>query len=92
MGDVMSPAHPRWREFAERLEGPDGCDFREGDQGPTWTCLGGRNRPRAVEIMRTMGLNDDAVLASLDYFDNHGGYCDCEILLNVDREKPCAAD
>jgi hypothetical protein len=28
------------------------------------------------------GIN---VEVSLAYFEDHGGYCDCEILLNVDR-------
>jgi hypothetical protein len=32
--------------------------------------------------MKTMGGID--IVASLDYFARHGGYCDCEILMNVD--------
>jgi hypothetical protein len=31
-----------------------------------------------------MGATDGDLLATLDYFDAHGGYCDCEILLNID--------
>jgi hypothetical protein len=31
-----------------------------------------------------MGFGLDDVVASLDYFNEHGGHCDCEILFNVD--------
>jgi hypothetical protein len=31
-----------------------------------------------------MGATDEDLLITLDYFDANGGYCDCEILLNVD--------
>jgi hypothetical protein len=36
--------------------------------------------------MSEMGGVD--IPASLEYFEEHGGYCDCEILLNVDRHEP----
>jgi hypothetical protein len=35
-------------------------------------------------VMEDMGKIN--IEASLAYFEDHGGYCDCEILLNVDRE------
>jgi hypothetical protein len=31
-----------------------------------------------IEIM-----DQDHIPATLAYFDGHGGYCDCEVLLNV---------
>jgi hypothetical protein len=31
-----------------------------------------------------MGATDEDLLVTLDHFDANGGYCDCEILLNVD--------
>jgi hypothetical protein len=34
--------------------------------------------------MLHMGLSREAVAASLAYFDEHGGYCDCEAVFNVD--------
>jgi len=81
---LMTTEHPRWSEFAERLEGPEACDFREDAVGnTTWNCSG-HTRDQSSAILRDMGATDADLLATLDYFDEHGGYCDCEILLNVE--------
>ena len=81
---MMTPEHPRWDEFCDRLQGPEGCDFTEAANGlkATWTC--NHDRTFAIEILFAMGFSEEAVVASLDYFDDHGGHCDCEILFNVD--------
>ena len=71
-GDVLTPESPRWFAFINALDiaiESEGCDAR--------TCQ------LAEQLMRTMGNVD--VAASLKFFSEHGGYCDCEILLNVDR-------
>lgn len=78
MKTVMTPEHPRWREFADRLGGPEGCDFKNN----TWKCNNLEDRPFATAILESMGAD---VEASLDYFYENGGHCDCEILFNVDR-------
>lgn len=39
----------------------------------------------AIEVLNSMGMD---VAASLDYFRAHGGYCDCEILMNVEPFDP----
>ena len=81
---TMTTANPRWGEFVARLWGPEGCDFREtADGNLTWNCSA-HTRDRAAAILRDMGATDEDLLATLDYFDAKGGYCDCEILLNVD--------
>ena len=86
----MTTEHPRWAEFAGRLGGPAACDFREQADGDvTWNCSA-HTRDQAAAILRNMGASDSDLLATLDYFDEHGGYCDCEILLNVDA--PLHAD
>jgi hypothetical protein len=37
----MTPEHPRWTEFVDRLTGPEGCDFRPDEvAGATWNCDG----------------------------------------------------
>jgi hypothetical protein len=77
---LMTPDHPRWREFCDRLAGPDGCDFSEDR---TWKCAGGTNKDFAAAILEDMG--EVNVPLTLSYFESHGGYCDCEILFNVDR-------
>ncbi len=78
----MTPEHPLWAEFIERLSGPEGCDFRKDENGKTvWKCKGGRDKSRARAILATMPGID--VKRSLVYFEAQGGHCDCEILFNV---------
>lgn len=82
----MTPSNERWDEFYERLEGEEGCNFRykiEGDpNSTTWTCSSKADRPLATAILEKMGNID--IDKTMKYFDEHGGYCDCEILFNVD--------
>jgi Protein of unknown function (DUF2695) len=52
-----------------------------------WSCQHGHCQ--AERIMAEMGGID--IKASIAYFEEHGGYCDCEILYNVDREAPSNA-
>ena len=79
---VMTPDHPAWEEFYERLSGPEGCNFQKHPSDDlTFTCDGSIKRPKATKILHDMGAD---VEASLDYFCANGGYCDCEIILNVD--------
>jgi Protein of unknown function (DUF2695) len=79
--NAMTKEHPRWEEFLERLEGPEGCNFREAAPGKTvWNCAGGDDKSLATAILTDMGAS---IEESLAYFEAHGGYCDCEILFNV---------
>jgi hypothetical protein len=70
----MTPQHPRWEEFCDRLDasvvltGCHGCGHPAGHDG-------------ARAILASMP--DVDVAASLAYFSEQGGHCDCEILLNV---------
>lgn len=81
--ETMTPAHTLWDEFIERLEGPEGCNFQEDEHGKiTWRCMGGSDKSFATAILETM-LNID-VAGSLRFFERYGGYCDCEILFNVE--------
>jgi len=84
---VMFPHHPDWNEFLDLL----------------FESLGGRipgncdgSVDKAVAILdKFRGID---VQASIDYLSNHGGYCDCEILVNVDQrmldafKSACSAD
>lgn len=80
---VMTPDHPSWAEFYERLSGPEGCNMKiSAKDGLTFRCKGGNDRSLATKILRDMGAD---VEASLDYFSDNGGFCDCEIIFNVDR-------
>ena len=81
---VMTPQHPKWREFCDRLTSSDGCNFQEDENGKiTWRCRGGHDKSFATQILQSYSNID--IKASLQYFDEHGGHCDCEILFNVDR-------
>lgn len=84
--ELMTPSNPRWEEFCDRLAGEEGCNFHETIPGDTrsvvWTCKGGTDKSMASAILKDMGFD---IEKSLDYFDDHGGHCDCEILLNVDN-------
>jgi hypothetical protein len=82
------PDHPRWNEFAEALA----QKMEWFHDGRTWLCDGdgsGASDPAKVHrhakhVMAQMGGVD--IPASLAYFGEHGGHCDCEILWNVDPE------
>ncbi len=93
---VMQPGHFRWEEFKSRLEGPEGCNFRYDPEHPDdadkikWKCGGGTDKTFATAILSTMEGVD--VAKSLAFFENHGGYCDCEIILNVLSDEERAAE
>jgi hypothetical protein len=78
---VLTPQNPQWTEFVNRLSAAlyiDDKSWRcDGDQGMSPEHV----HRHAKAVMATMGGIDTA--ASLDFFKAHGGYCDCEILLNV---------
>lgn len=81
--NIMCPDHPKWEEFCERLEGLEGCNFHEDEKGKvTWSCKGGNNKDKAEAILKTMEVN---IEKSLQCFEDNGGYCDCEILFNVEN-------
>jgi hypothetical protein len=75
------PRHPRWSEFLERLAGPEACNF----QTDRWTCFGDVRFTK--RILRDMGLDEPSIELSTAYFRDHGGYCDCEVILNVDTTR-----
>ncbi len=80
---VMRPGHKKWKRFCNRLAGPEACDFKDDPKrGMTFKCNNDGERPMATKILKDMGAD---VKASLAFFSEHGGHCDCEILFNVDR-------
>ena len=92
---IMTPDHHRWSEFYERLGqyvsrlGCSGNGTQLDDAGkitpqdpaqPThWL---------SQKLLIEMGCDVDA---SLEYFREHGGYCDCEVLFNVEEGSSAAA-
>ncbi len=86
--NLMTPENPRWPEFTRRLSETLFYD----DDHLRWYCDGdgtGDSDPAlahryARQILAQMGGVD--VDGSLAFFCENGGYCDCEILFNVDPE------
>ena len=69
--EILTPKSSRWNEFVDALDAAlqkSGCDAE--------------TQRLAKAIMTTMP--DIDVAGSLAFFEEHGGYCDCEILFNVD--------
>jgi hypothetical protein len=84
-GDLMSPFHPRWQEFMERMD--EGLERRidVGTGEETWNCRSDPDCPLATGILDTMSVTSGIdVEASLEYLAFHGGCCDCTIMLNVE--------
>ena len=81
---IMTPKHPKWREFIKRLCGPEGLNFKKVDGRWEWSCDNTMERPIAHRIL-TEHYPEVDVEATMQYFDDHGGYCDCEIVHNVDE-------
>lgn len=74
MAELMTPSNPHWKEFINRLAGPEGCS-------PATKCNGTGQRPFARAILEKMGNID--IEATFKYFDDRLGYCDCQILSEV---------
>jgi hypothetical protein len=70
--EVLTPDSPLWEAFVEQLEAAI------DENG----CAAGTNKDNAIAVMDRMDGVD--INGSLAYFEDHGGYCDCEILMNVD--------
>lgn len=79
---LMHPEHPRWEEFAVRLWVE--LDFEWDEEGIRGKCNNLTSRPCASKILKEMGAD---VAASLALFEMRGGFCDCEIIINIDMAK-----
>jgi len=66
----LTPESPRWRKFVQTLAAIIGPGGCKGDHR------------HAKQILAEMGAID--IEASVRFFESEGGYCDCEVLLNVD--------
>ena len=82
MPEILTPRSPRWSLFAKLLDDT----MTEGLPEGTWRCgnddSGGSKHLYAEAVMAELGGID--IDGTLEFFREHGGYCDCEILLNVD--------
>ena len=78
--EILTPESPRWAAFADELfKVTRICDGDgSGESNPDLV------HRYAKKVMADMGNVD--IPGSLAFFEAHGGYCDCEILLNVDPD------
>ena len=85
----MTVDHERWEEFYDQLVGPDGCNFHLTDpndrRSATWNCDCTDAFPTSKRILGEMGLTPLEIVESIAHFRQHGGFCDCEVFLNVDQ-------
>lgn len=68
---VMTRENPSWRVFCELLYAAGPCDCSN-------------SRPNARAVLNSMQCD---VERSLAYFEENGGHCDCEVLMNVDIDE-----
>ena len=88
---VMTPRHPRWDEFTWKL----GSIIEEASQQNVSLCsndlfVAARVLRSMASIDRQIEVPSDGTIdipASLEFFRNHGGHCDCEVLMNVDPKQ-----
>jgi hypothetical protein len=73
---IMSPNHPDWGVF---------CDMLFDSLGHDLPGYCGHNHENARAILKRFPGVD--IKGSLDHFRDHGGFCDCEILFNVDPDE-----
>lgn len=82
----MNPKNKDWKRFCELLESSEGCNFKQkvpnDPKSITWECKGGHDKSLAEKILKKYFPEID-IPKTFKYFENHGGYCDCEILFNV---------
>lgn len=79
---ILTPVDPRWQEFTDRLDGDEGCKFYFDELDEIcWTCHHDLRFSR--KILST--YDDVDVEATLEYFRQNGGCCDCEVLFNVEN-------
>ena len=81
--EIMTPRNLRWSLFVALL----GKTLTDGLPEGTWRCgddgSGGSKHRYAEAVLIELGGID--VDGTLEFFREYGSYCDCEILLNVDR-------
>ena len=80
--EILTPKNLRWKNFIVLLDRA----LTEGLPQGTWRCGNDGNGSKhryAEAVMAELGGID--IAGTLEFFRQHGGGCDCEILFNVDR-------
>lgn len=92
MAMILTREHPQWDQFIQVLEGIvyfHEIENEDGEPNITWHCKSDFTQTTAVlNFMISLGiLKDIDINGTLKYFEDNGGYCDCEVLFNVDDDE-----
>ncbi len=86
--EIMTTEHKYWKKFVYLLQGSEGCDGKEKIKGNpdsfTWKC--NKDLSLTKNILKKYFPNVD-VEHTLQYFEDNGAYCDCEILFNIESKR-----
>jgi hypothetical protein len=82
---MLTPDSARWTEFCNSLIEALAPQVLDGDKISDGDLMFGCDNTlkHSEQILRAMGGID--VDLTLDYFEDHGGFCDCEVPFNVER-------
>jgi hypothetical protein len=91
MATIMTREHPQWDQFIQILEGIlyfHEIENEDGEPDIAWHCESDFTQTTAVlNFMISLGiLKDIDIDGTIEYFQENGGYCDCEVLFNVDDD------
>ena len=76
----LTKRHPGWKTFIALLEKK--VNFRKKRDGNlTWTCDRKLTFTRQILRSKFPGVS---IEKTIKYLQDRGGYCDCEVLMNVD--------
>ena len=78
----------QFQELATALH--DAMNPREEGGAPTWDCE--HDHTNTISILGDLGLNYEQIEAAVEEFNDLGGGCDCEILLNCMPEPTTQRD
>jgi hypothetical protein len=92
MATIMTREHPQWDQFIQILEGIlyfHEIENEDGEPDIAWHCESDFTQTTAVlNFMISLGiLKDIDIDGTIEYFQENGGYCDCEVLFNVDDDN-----
>jgi hypothetical protein len=77
---ALTRRSPGWKTFVALLE--QKVNFRTMRNGnTTWTCDGKLTFTRQILRSKFPGVS---IEKTIKYLQDRGGYCDCEVLMNVD--------
>jgi Protein of unknown function (DUF2695) len=78
--EIMTPSHPRWNEFVDQLS-----EDLWGDHTTANNPRCQHDHRHAEKVLTELGGID--IAGTLQWLCRQGGFCDCEILFNVDTKK-----